>query len=129
MALNIRNSNLITGIDVKSDDGNKSLKISQLADDTTLFLKAEPDILQALQTIEHFGDFSGLRLNKNKTEAMWIGRNKLNVQEVGNIKWPSKPIKALGIHFGHNKRECEQLNWQTKIDNCKRYLTTGQNED
>lgn len=122
MALNIRNSNLITGIDVKSDDGNKSLKISQLADDTTLFLKAEPDILQALQTIEHFGDFSGLRLNKNKTEAMWIGRNKLNVQEVGNIKWPSKPIKALGIHFGHNKRECEQLNWQTKIDNCKKVL-------
>jgi hypothetical protein len=35
---------------------------------------------------------------------------------VGGIKWTDKPVKTLGIYFGHDKEECERLNWENKIE-------------
>jgi hypothetical protein len=34
-----------------------------------------------------------------------------------NIKWTNKPIKTLGIYYGHDYIECEKLNWEKKIEN------------
>ena len=49
-------------------------KISQYADDTTLFLDGSKEsLLSALQVLENFRKMSGLRLNNKKTEALWIG--------------------------------------------------------
>ena len=53
-----------------------SIKISQLADDTTLFYNSKEDVLKAMNEIEIFGSFSGLLLNRNKTEGVWIGKLK-----------------------------------------------------
>ena len=33
-----------------------------------------------------------------------------------NIKWTNKPIKTLGIYYGHDYIECEKLNWGKKIE-------------
>ena len=27
-------------------------------------------------------------------------------------------VKALGVYFGHDKKECEHLNWEDKIKSC-----------
>ena len=43
-----------------------SIKISQLAVDTTLFCNSKEDVLKAMNEIEIFGSFSGLLLNRNK---------------------------------------------------------------
>jgi hypothetical protein len=76
MALNLRSSKDIKGITVKLDEKNHSIKISQLADDTTLFCNSKEDVLKAMNEIEIFGSFSGLLLNRNKTEGVWIGKLK-----------------------------------------------------
>ena len=56
----------ITGISVN----NKYHKISQFADDTTLMLDASQKSLQAaLNTLEIFGSYSGLKMNKSKNEG------------------------------------------------------------
>jgi hypothetical protein len=83
MAIEIRNSNSIEGI--KFENNNKQIKKAQLADDTTLFLKSEQDILNAINLVEIFGKCSGLQLVIKKTEAMWIGRSKSRTDKVGNI--------------------------------------------
>jgi hypothetical protein len=46
--------------------------------------------------IEIFGTFSGLMINRNKTEGLWIGKLKHSKDKVENIKWTNKPIKTLG---------------------------------
>ena len=51
-------------------------KISQFADDTTLISKDTNSLKFSLQIIGSFGSISGLRLNKKKTKAMWIGSSK-----------------------------------------------------
>jgi hypothetical protein len=51
-------------------------------------------------------------MNKDKTEGLWIGKLKHCKDKVGRIKWTDKPVKTLGIYFGHDKEECERLNYQ-----------------
>ena len=53
---------------------NTEHKISQYADDTSLALDGSPQSLfAALDTIEYFSSFSGLRINTSKTKIVWIG--------------------------------------------------------
>ena len=70
MALNLRSSKDIKGITVKLEEKNHSINISQLTDDTTLFCNSKEDVLKAMNEIEIFGSFSGLLLNRNKTEGV-----------------------------------------------------------
>ena len=69
-----------------------------------------------MNEIEIFGNFSGLMINRNKTEGLWIGKLKHNKDKEENIKWTNKPIKTLGIYYGHDYIECEKLNWEKKIE-------------
>ena len=70
MAIKIRSLQNIQGIEVKSQTTPHFIKICQLADDTTLFLKDENDIIESLRIVDEFGMFSGLKLNRSKTEGM-----------------------------------------------------------
>ena len=50
------------------------IKLSQYADDTTLILdRSHESLFSSLAMLEDFSKVSGLRLNDNKTEALWIG--------------------------------------------------------
>jgi hypothetical protein len=49
---------------------------TQLADDTTLYFSSKNDISVAMNEIEIVCAFSGLRINRNKTEGLWIGKLK-----------------------------------------------------
>jgi hypothetical protein len=55
-------------------------------------------------------------MNKNKAEGVWIGKHEHSKDKIEGFKWSEKPIKALGVYFGNNKEDCEQLNWEHKID-------------
>ena len=66
----IRKTKCIKGIMISQNE----VKISQYADDTTLFLDGSKEsLLSALQVLENFRKMSGLKLNNKKTEALWIG--------------------------------------------------------
>jgi hypothetical protein len=70
MALRLRENKNINGIKVKINDKAYIIKIYQLADDTMLFVSSKTDIALAMNEIEIFGSFSGLILNRNKTEGI-----------------------------------------------------------
>ena len=115
MALRIRNNKDIKGFQIKIDEQTHSIKISQLADDTTLYFNSKNDISVAMNEIEICSNFSGLMINRNKTEGLWIGKLKHSKDKEENIKWTNKPIKTLGIYYGHDYIECEKLNWGKKL--------------
>lgn len=124
MANNLRTSKKIKGIEIKLDNKTHHLKISQLADDTTLFLKSKNEIKEALNIIEIFGSFSGLKLNRNKTEGIWIGKLKNSRDKVDDINFTNNPVKVLGLYVGINKTECEQLNWNSRLDKILQLIKT-----
>ena len=119
MATKIRNNKNIKGIEIKLDRKTHSLKISQLADDTTLFLKSKDELKNALNIIKTFSSYSGLKLNKNKTEGIWIGKQKHCKEKVEEIKFTDKPVKVLGLYVGRDKKKCEKLNWESKLEKAR----------
>ena len=65
----------IVGIKTKTFE----FKITQFADDTTIILDGTQQSLQAtLNTLEVFGSYSGLKMNKEKSKIIWIGRKRFS---------------------------------------------------
>ena len=116
LACRIRQDNDIKGFTFKMDGRSRSIKISQMADDTTIFVNSKEDVGKALNIIEEFGSFSGLKLNRNKTEGLWIGKLKHCKEKIENICWAENYVKCLGVYFGHNKNECKKLNINKQIE-------------
>ena len=66
----------------------------------------------ALNILEKFGEISGLKLNVQKCEGFWLGRDKLlqaNCNLFG-IKWPEQ-FRCLGIYLGYNRQLNDIKNW------------------
>ena len=118
LAIEIRKSKDIVGITI----GQHIVNISQLADDTTLILKDETSLSNAITLIEKFKLYSGLTLNKEKTEAVWIGASKNRNDTPCGIRWTKDPIKALGIWFLTDSDRMQQLNIDERIKKLQTVL-------
>ena len=69
LARALTNNNDIKGITVD----RKEIKVTQFADDTTVFIKDHQSVVNLLKLLNEFKDTSGLEINTSKTEAMWLG--------------------------------------------------------
>ena len=66
---------------IKIDD--TEFKISQFADDTTFLLDGDRNSFEKLfQQLDFFGEISGLKLNTDKTNNVWLGNRKNS-----DIRW------------------------------------------
>ena len=87
----------IKGIFIK----NKESTLSQYADDTQIFLDgSEMSLRKTLEKLNSFYIMSGLKLNIEKTRAIWIGSmNKSNriLCNVFKLDWNQGPFKILGV--------------------------------
>ena len=114
LATNIRNADNINGVTF-NNDRNLESKITQLADDTTVFVNDNTSVTNVINIIKEFSKPSGIDMNFEKTEGMWLGKTipkDINKE----IKWTENPIKCLGIYFCKNKKIAEELNWKPKIE-------------
>jgi hypothetical protein len=58
MAIKLRETKHIRGVEIKLNSITGNLNICQLADDTTLFLKTKHEIIIAMNIIQEFGNRS-----------------------------------------------------------------------
>ena len=123
LAINIRENKNIHGLESAFMHKKKYIKLSQFADDCTVFLKNKANIKELLAEIQYFTEAAGLELNINKT----IGIDLTETDEQTDydylgIHFTSKPVKCLGIYVGKSDRECQDLNWSKKIDILEKTL-------
>ena len=52
---------------------NTSIKITQYADDTTIFVKDIRSVHRLFDLLQQFENCSGLRINQSKSEILWLG--------------------------------------------------------
>ena len=92
LATTIRKDNEVKGITV----GSTECKLSQYADDTTLILDGTQKSLGRSFVIqEKFGEASGLQVDYEKTEALWIGSKKGSNRMGG---WQGVGFRCLVLH-------------------------------
>ena len=124
----IKNNNNIKGIHI----GGHEFKITQFADDTTLFLNGTQNCLQAaLNTLELFGSFSGLKMNTSKTKVIWIGRKKHTVEKVNvnsKLQWGTDSFSLLGIQFSVDLELIPSLNYNKAMDDAWKLLNVWKKE-
>ena len=83
----------------------------------TRFICASPDYLPlglrgwdntdslraSLHLINTFSELSGLKMNKKKTKALWIGSSKGNKSKILSFECVKVPIKTLGTFLSHDE--------------------------
>ena len=120
----IRKEQSIRGINVLGVE----CKISQYADDTTLILDGSKSSLQkALNLLDIFANISGLHVNYEKTEALWIGELHKSTEILfpqRKIKWARR--KALGIWFSTCKGETVKLNYDERKEKLDKLIENWQ---
>ena len=111
----------------------KPYKISQYADDTTLYLDGKESSLQeVLNTLNRFYLLSGLKMNTEKTKLVWFGAlagsNVKLCEDVG-FEWGTKEFCTLGVNFSVNVEHIWSLNTDKKMLEIQRLLTRWRKRD
>ena len=123
LARAITNDKNIKGIEFD----NSEILISQLADDTTLFLQNnELSFRSCMKLLDDFANISGLKINYNKTIAIKIGLGEeitYNLGDETNITWQTEGIfSLLGIKYNLNEDDFTKVNYEEKIKDFKKVL-------
>ena len=107
----IRQNSIIKGIIIFGSE----IKLSQFADDTNLFCADVASAEHALETMNTFGNFSGLVLYVEKTKAFWLGNWLNNRTKPLGIKWMNTSTTLLGIYVSYDERGNNQMNFNLKV--------------
>ena len=109
---------------VKIGNISNEFKLCQYADDMCLFLKDELQIPSVLEVVHKFGDLAGPKLNKDKTEGLWLANDNYRPKDccIENIRWPTDPIRCLGIYIGIDIEKCKHMNWWSKLQKIEKIL-------
>ena len=122
LSILIRHNDLIRGIFIN----NVEHKLAQFADDTTLLLDgSEHSLVAALNTLEIFGSFSGLKMNLEKTKVIWVGRKKFCKDKLNigiNLDWTKSTFSLLGLEFSVNLNDMVEINYNKTIAQCSNIL-------
>ena len=81
--------------------------------------------------MEKFGEVSGLRVNCEKNEALWIGSKKGSNQILcsdKNLKWADSKVRALGTWFCIDYEESKKLNYEEKVHKVGEILNNWGNK-
>ena len=127
MSNKIRQTDIVKGIVLF----NNKIKLSQFADDTNLFCANVASVEAALSVVNQFGEISGLKLNIEKTKAMWLGKWANKRDKPLNLKWVHCPTRFLGIFLSYDKKGNDNFNFNLKTETSSefRYLDMWRSRD
>ena len=95
------------------------IKLISYADDTTAVM---PNIEQAkifIDIVKEFGKFSGLKINAEKSEALWLGSQRKNSEKPLGVKWP-KVLKILGVFVSYDEKNSVDTGFREQITKIKK---------
>ena len=112
----IRNDESVRGIQIKNDNSEVTTKLSQYADDTTLFLDGQPQsIIAVVQLCKEFEQISGLKINESKTKAACVGNLYYQYDEkFTKLDWVSEKIHLLGMDIPIKSDVKKLIDWNLR---------------
>ena len=120
LSTKLRKNKNIKGIKIEL----KEFKISQFADDTTVILGGSDDsFTHTLEELEKFSKISGLKINYDKTQIVWIGSAKYSsdtIKTKWKLSWGKDTFKLLGINFNTDLDKMAKGNYTEKIKLLKK---------
>ena len=81
---------------------------------------------ETLNVLLEYSTFSGLKVNFDKTHAVWIGLNKYSTSTIKTrwiLSWGKTEFKLLGITFHIDLDKIQRMNYTEKIHKIKSIIT------
>ena len=108
--------------------------LSQYADDTQLILDgSEKSLTEALHLLKQYYKMSGLKINIDKTRALWIGSSSSSTERLREefpLDWSQEPLRILGVTFSPLVFNIWELNSQEILLKVKKtHWIIGLKED
>ena len=122
----IKRSREIEGIQI---DPNNSIKITQYADDITVFVKDIRSVHKLFNLLQQFENCSGLRINQSKSEVLWLGSLRQRKDSILNLKLSDEPVYALGVYFSYDEELATKKNFFEKLPKLKKLLNIWSSRD
>ena len=123
--ISLRSEKNIKGIDVHGEE----IKNSSFADDLTCFIQDEQSASNLFKLLDRFTSVSGLKVNVNKNEAMWLGKQKHCKDKPLGVKWPDDPIKIVGIYISYDRERALQMNLAEPLEKLRCSLNFWKSRD
>ena len=122
LAAKIRQNKKIKGIKISQVE----FKISQYADDTSVILDGtETSLNQTLQELDYFSRISGLNINFDKTQLVWIGAEKFSSRSIKTkwkLSWGKNSFRLLGINFNTDLEKMLKDNYTPRITQMEKRI-------
>jgi len=82
-----------------------------------------------MNILDEFRKISGLKLNKKKAKALWVGSAKGNKTRPLGFHFPQDPTRMLGSNLSYNHDKNNNLNFFIKIYKMDAKLNMWQARD
>ena len=116
LAQKISNSKEIEGIKIQN---NKTVKLSQYADDTTVFLANVHSVNNLFVLFSRFEKCAGLKINVSKSEMLWLCSMRHRKDKILNLQMTDEPVYALGPLRSRTTTICQTR--ETSSTSCQNY--------
>ena len=125
----IRQNDEIKGYNLLS----KEIKISQYADDTTLFMDGTPECFDiCVHTVLEYAKYSGLAMNFDKTKVVWFGSNtteQITYLPEFKFEWNPKKFNILGVEFTTDLQHITENNIEKKLIDIQKEINCWSRRD
>ena len=122
MSIMIHQNEAIKGIKINAQE----TLLAQFADDTTICLDGSKESFkECIKVLHFFSNISGLTINAEKTNIVWIGGRKHSNTKClrdENFCWNPGMFRILGISFCTDINRICEINFEHKLENIKRTL-------
>ena len=110
-------------------DERNTLKLTQHADDTTVFLRHVQLLKNLFNLLAQFENCSGLRINQTKSELLWLGSLRYRKDTLLNVRLSKEHIYAFGVFLLYNEQHAAKKNCFDRLDPLRRILNIWSSRD
>ena len=116
LTTNIRNNVNIKGYILRN---KKEHKESMYADDLKVCVTTENSITELFKLFDKYEKATNSKINKDKTEALWLGNWMGRTDKPLNLKWTSGEVNFTGIYVGNNRSLASQRTFDGVVEKMK----------
>ena len=112
---------------------DEEIKISQYADDTSLFLDGSRESFETcIHTVMEYAKYSGLAMNFDKTKVIWFGCNvtptEIFLPEL-MFEWNPPKFTILGVEFTTSLEDISDRNIEKKLFDMQKEINVWMKRD
>ena len=84
-----------------------------------IIVTTEESIYEHFELLRKYELATNSRINKDKTEALWLGNWKDRPNRQMNLKWTHEEVKFIGVYVGNDRKNASLRIFNEIKDNIK----------